>query len=98
MKLDVADIGNAGEVHDQTLEAQTVACVSAGAVAAQIEVPPVVVGVQTQLVHACKQNVEALLALRAADDLADAGNKAVGRSNGLAVVVCAHVNALISLG
>ena len=98
MKLDVADVGNAGEVHDQTLEAQTVACVAAGAVAAKIEVPPVVVGVQTQLVHACKQNVEALLALRAADDLADAGNKAVGRGNGLAVVVCAHVKRLDILG
>ena len=28
MKLDIADVGNAGEGHDQTLEAQTVACVA----------------------------------------------------------------------
>ncbi len=44
------------------------------------------------------EHVETLLALAAADDLADAGDEAVRRRDGLAVVVHAHVESLDVLG
>ena len=66
----------------------------AGAVAAQVEVVLVLVGVHAEFGDAALEDVEALLALGAADDLADAGNEAVGRGDGLAVVIEAHVEGL----
>ena len=59
----------------------------AGAVTAQVQVPPVVLGVHAQLLDAGLQHVQALLALASADDLANAGHQAVGGGHGLAVVV-----------
>ena len=77
MQLHVPDVADAGEIHHHALEAQAETGVAAGAVAAQVQVPPVVLGVQAQLVHALLQHLDALLTLRAADDLADAGHQAV---------------------
>ena len=94
MQLHVPDVADAGEVHHHALEAQAETGVAAGAVAAQVQVPPVVLGVQAQLVHPLLQHLDALLTLRAADDLADAGHQAVGSAHGLAVVVEAHVEGL----
>jgi hypothetical protein len=48
--------------------------------------------------HARVEAVEALLALAAADDLADAGREHVHRGDGAAVVVHAHVEGLDLLG
>ena len=45
MQLDVADVRHAREVHHHALEAEAVAGVAAGAVAAQVDIPPVVLGV-----------------------------------------------------
>ena len=67
---------------------------AAAAVAAQVEIPPVVLFLQPQLVHARLEHVETLLSLAAADDLADAGDKTVRRRDGLSVVVEAHVKGL----
>jgi hypothetical protein len=53
-----------------------------------------VLGVEAELRHARVEHVEALLALAAADDLADAGRQHVHRRDGLAVVVQAHVEGL----
>jgi hypothetical protein len=50
------------------------------------------------LVHARVEHVEALLALAAADDLADAGRQHVHRGDGAAVVVLPHVERLDVLG
>ena len=46
------------------LEAETEARVTAGAVAAQIEIPPVILLVEAQLGHARGEHVKPLLALR----------------------------------
>ena len=48
----------------------------AGAVAAQVAVPPVVLGIHAQLADALFEQLDALLALPAADDLADAEHRA----------------------
>ena len=95
---DVADVGDAGQIHDHALEAQAEAGVLAGAEAAQVQVPPVIFGVHAQLFDAGLQHVQALLTLAAADDLADAGDQTVGCGDGLAVVVEAHVECLDVLG
>src|SRR5271163_4599800 len=63
----VADVGEAGDVGEGALEAEAEAGVRYCAVAAQIAVPGVVVAVDAALV----QHLETLLALAAADDLAD---------------------------
>ena len=67
---------------------------TAGAVAAQVAVPPVVLGIHAELADALFEQLDALLALAAADDLADARNEAVRRGDGLAVVVEAHIERL----
>ena len=71
---------------------------TAGAVAAQVAVPPVVLGVHAKLPDAVFQKLEPLLALRAADDLADARDQTVRRGDGLPIVVEAHVERLDLLG
>ena len=94
MQLHVADVAHAGQVHDHALKAETEARVTAAAVAAQVEIPPVVFLAQTELLHALGEQVEPLLTLAAADDLADARHEAVRRGDGLAVVIHAHIKRL----
>ena len=98
VELHVPDIAHAGEVHDHALKAQAVAGVTAAAVAAQVQIPPVVLFLQSQLRHALGEHVQPLLALAAADDLAHAGHQAVGCGHGLPVVVHAHIEGLYVLG
>ena len=98
MQLDVADIAHARQIHHHALEAQAEARVVAGAVPAQVAVPPVVLRVHAQLLDAALEQLQTLLALAAADDLADAGDKAVRRGDGLAVVIETHVKRLDFLG
>ena len=95
---DVADVLHAREVHDETLEAETEARVLDAAVLAQIEVPPVIFLVEFKLFHTLEEQVEALLSLRAADDLAHAGDEHIDRGDRLAVVVEAHIERLDLLG
>ena len=71
---------------------------AAGAVLAQVAVPPVVLRVHAQLLDAGLQHLQPLLALGAADELADAGDQAVGGGHRLAVVVLAHIEGLDLLG
>ena len=52
MQLHIANVADTGEVHDHALKAQAVAGVAAGAVTAQVQIPPVVLGLEAQLVHA----------------------------------------------
>ena len=65
-----------------------------GAVAAQVEIPPVRFFVQSRIVQPLQQNIVALFALAAADDLADPRHEHVHRAHGFAVVVGAHVKRL----
>src|SRR5712671_6503026 len=90
----VADIGHSGGVEDRTFKAQAEAGVGHGAVAAKVAVPGVGVLVEVHLVEAAVEDVEAILALGAADDLADAGGEDVHGGDGAAVVVLAHVEGL----
>src|SRR5690606_37844320 len=94
----VADVGQAADVDDQALEAQAKAGMRHGAVAAEVAVPAVLGRVQAELGHAPVEHVQALLALAAADDLADARSQHVHGGDGLAVVVQAHVEGLDLLG
>lgn len=98
VREDVADVVDAGEVHDEALEAQAEAGVVAGAVAAEVQVVLVLVLLHAELLDAALEDVEALLALGAADDLSDAGDEAVRGGDRLAVVVLAHVERLDVLG
>ena len=63
VRQDVADIAHAGEVHHQALEAQTLAGVLAGTVAAQVKVVLVLLGIHTQVLDAGLEQIQALLAL-----------------------------------
>ena len=69
-----------------------------GAVTAEIAIPFVVLARIMQRRHARIEHIEPLLALAAADDLADAGREHVHRGDGAAVVVDAHVERLDVLG
>src|SRR5688572_18636121 len=90
----VAHVGQAGDVGDGALEAQAEAGVRHAAVAAQVAVPGVVLAVDAELRHARVEDLEPLLALAAADDLADARRQHVHRGDGAPVVVRAHVEGL----
>src|SRR3546814_991042 len=68
------------------------------AVAAEVAVPVVVLAVEAELVHACVKHVQPLLALRTADDLADARRQHVHRGDRFAVIVQTHVEGLDVLG
>src|SRR5262245_14874484 len=78
----VADVAHAGDELDGAFEAQAKAGVGDGAEAAQIKIPPVVFGFQMLLGHSLGQYIEPLLALAAADDLADLGDEDVHRPHG----------------
>src|SRR5688500_1689905 len=79
----VANVLDTRRVDDRALEAETEARVWHRAVATEIAIPPVVGRVQAHLADAPVEHVEALFALRAADDLADARRENVHRSDGL---------------
>ena len=65
-----------------------------GAILAQLQIPPVVLGLHAQLLDARLQHVQPLLTLAAAAELAHAGHQQVGCGHGLAVLVGAHVECL----
>ena len=58
MQLHVADVAHAREVHHHALEAEAEARVAAGAVAAQVAVPPVVGGIHAKLLDAALEHVK----------------------------------------
>src|SRR5438093_720634 len=72
-------------------QAEAEAGVRRGAVAAQFQIPPVGFLGKVLLPDAIAQDVVPLLALAAADDLADPGGEDVHGAHGLVVVVAAHV-------
>src|SRR6478672_2085498 len=86
----IADVGQSADVDHQALEAQAKAGMRHRAIAAEIAIPAVVRRIQAELAHARIEDVQALFALAAADDLADAGRQHVHRGDGAAVVVEAH--------
>src|SRR6185437_5037016 len=90
----VADVRKSGCIRDRALEAETEAGVRHRPVAAQIAVPTVVRDVEADLGDSHVEHVEPLLALAAADDLADAWREHVHRRDGFAIVVDAHVERL----
>src|SRR5688500_7533059 len=90
----VAHVGEAGDVGDGALEAQAEAGVRHGAVATEVAIPGHVLAVDADGGHALIEQVQALFALAAADDLADAGREHVHRGDGAPVLVQAHVERL----
>ena len=87
----VANVFQAGQVHHHAFEAETESGVGHRAVTAQVEVPPVGFFVQTASAQPFGQDIVALFALAAADDLADPRHEHVHGAHGFAVVVDAHV-------
>ena len=87
-----------GHELDQALEAEAEAGVGRGAVAPQLQVPPVLVLGQAALVDPLPELVEAVLPLRAADDLTDLGHQHVHGRHRPLVVVEVHVEGLDLLG
>src|SRR5271165_4816963 len=87
----VAHVGEAGDVGEGALEAEAEAGMRHRAVAAQVAVPGVVVAVDAALGHAAVQYLQPLLALAAADDLADPRRQYVHGRDSVAVVVQSHV-------
>src|SRR5207237_2107522 len=88
----VAHVGEAGDVGEGALEAEAKASVRHRAVAAQIAVPGVVLLVDAALGHIAVQYLGPLLALAAADDLADPRRQYVHSRDRPAVVVHPHVD------
>ena len=78
----VADVSDAGEVHDTALEAQAEAGMAGGAVLPEIQIEVVGCLVHAQLADAGEELVVVVLTLAAADDLADAGDQAVHGCDG----------------
>src|SRR5271169_6376360 len=87
----VAHVGEAGDVGEGALKAEAEAGMRHRAVAAQVAVPGVVLAVDVALGHARVEHFEPLLALAAADDLADPGCEHVHRRDRPPVVVDPHV-------
>src|SRR5215471_2154061 len=83
----VAHIGEAGDIGEGALEAEAKAGVRHRAVAAQVAVPGVFVLVDAALGHGLVQYLEPLLALAAADDLANPRRQYIHCRHRPAVVV-----------
>src|SRR5260370_25829537 len=81
----VADVAHAGQKQQHPLQAEAEARMRHRAVAAQIKIPPVRGRVEALLLHTLFEHVETLLALAAANDLADAGDEYIHRPNRFAV-------------
>src|SRR5690606_28987985 len=94
----VADVAQAADVDQQALEAEAEAGMRHRAIAAEVAIPLVVRGIQAELRHACVEDVQALLALAAADDLADARCQYFHGGDSATIVVETHVKGLDLLG
>src|SRR5262249_11068365 len=70
----VADIFEAGEIHHHSFQSQTEAGVGDGAVPTQVEIPPIRLFIQAAVTEPLQEHIVAILALAAADDLADPRN------------------------
>src|SRR5581483_1496598 len=87
----VADVFNSCcELH-KALKSCAKAGMGNGAVFSELEIPPVVFRLKTKVDDFFLEALEALFALASADDFANFWNENIHRSNGLAVVVIAHV-------
>src|SRR3569833_2790273 len=73
----IADIAEATGVHHQPLESEPEARMRHRAVAAQVAIPAVMRRIEVEFPDARVEQVQALLALAAAHDLADAGREDV---------------------
>src|SRR5574341_2374389 len=91
---DVTDVPHPGAELDQPLEAEPEPRVGDGPVTTEVPVPPVIILPQARLLDAPVEHVEALLALRAADDLPDLRHQHVHGADRLPVTVQAHVERL----
>ena len=90
----IANVPHPGQEQQHALQPQAETRVRYRAVAAQVEIPPVRCRIEALLLHPFFEDVEAFLALAAADDFADTGDQHVHGSNRFAVVVDTHVERL----
>ena len=90
----VADIGNTREVHQDALEAEAETGVFNSAVFTKVKIPLVLAHVHAEIFNFLSENIITFLALAAADDLSDTGNKQIRCRNGFSVIIEAHIEAL----
>mmetsp|Transcript_11425 Transcript_11425/g.47912 ORF Transcript_11425/g.47912 Transcript_11425/m.47912 type:complete len:372 (+) Transcript_11425:50-1165(+) len=95
---DVTDVVHPRAEEDEPLEPEPEPAVHDGSVPPEVHVPLVLRGVEPAFRHAALHDVDALLSLRAADELAHPGHEHVHRGDGFVVVVQAHVERLDVLG
>src|SRR5450759_3109781 len=91
---DISDVCHPRGVGHRPIKPQPEPGVRHGAVPAQIAIPPIRRGIQAGLHDPRIEHVEALLALAAADDLADAWGEHVHRRHSAFIVIQAHVERL----
>ena len=94
----VTDVGNTGNVHNQTVKANTKATVRNRTVLSEVKVLRVSGNVHSACFHSCYELVVVCLSFTATNKLTNAGNKQVGSRNGFAVVVLLHIEGLDILG
>ena len=93
---DIADVGHSGNKQYCAFEAQSKAGVWDSAIAAEVSVPPIVIGVEVTFLHALDEHIQTFFALAAADDFSDTWNEHIHGADGFSVVVAAHVEWLES--
>src|SRR5262245_59215188 len=90
----VSDVLHACGIHQEPLEAQPEARVGHRSEFAKLEVPPVILFRQLHLSNSVEQNLTALFALGATDDLPEPRDQHVHGANRLIVVIDFHVEGL----
>jgi len=90
----VTDIFHAGQIHEQAFKTQAKAGMWTTTPAADIQVPVKTCRIDPVLAHASLQHLETFFALAATDNLADPWHQQIHSSNGLAVIIQAHVKSL----
>ena len=96
--FNIADVGNARDIHNETLKAETEARMMRAAVFAKLSIPPVILRIESEAPVCLEKLIHALLTLASADELANAGDKHIHSGNSLAVVILTHIECLNLLG
>merc|ERR1719231_1148362 len=90
----VTNVLDCRNVAHETFEPKAIARMWNRAKAPQVQVPPVILGIESELAHLLLQHLEALLSLTHADELAHPGHEQIARRHSLAVLVITHIEGL----
>lgn len=90
----VSDVFHAGDVLDEPFESKAKARMGRAAKFAEIEIPAVDGRIEVVVSKSFLKQLQALLSLRASDELSCDRNEEVHRGNCFSIIVCAHVEGL----